>query len=61
MRFPFLKDIDGIESVNIVTPLHGRSFVVGRHDDGRYIVSKGNGLCYSQYSFLYTPEMPTDV
>lgn len=47
--------------VYCVSPIHCRSFVVGRKENGRYIVSKGNGLAYSQYSFLYTPEMPTDV
>ena len=59
--FPFLKDINGKEIIYSVSPLHGRSFVVGRRDDGRCIVSKGNGLCYSQYPFLHTPDMPTDV
>ena len=39
-----------------LTPLHGRSFVVGRTENGRYIVSKGNGLCYTQYPFLHTGE-----
>lgn len=59
--YPFLRNINGTETIYSVSPLHGRSFVVGRHEDGRYIVSKGNGLCYSQHAFLYTPEMPTDV
>lgn len=58
---PLLRDANGTETMYSVSPLHGRSFVVGRHDDGRYIVSKGNGLCYSQYPFLHTPDMPTDV
>ena len=58
---PLLVDVNGSETVYSVSPMHGRSFVVGRRDDGRYIVSKGNGLCYSQHTFLYTPEMPTDV
>lgn len=58
---PLLVDQKGEKQIWSVSPLHGRSFVVGRHDDGRYIVSKGNGLCYSQYPFLHTPDMPTDV
>lgn len=44
-----------------VSPIHCRSFIVGKHDNGRYIVSKGNGLSYSQYSFLHTPELPLNV
>lgn len=43
------------------SPLHGRSFVVGQHDYGRYVVTKGNGLCYSQYPFIYTPDTTADV
>lgn len=59
--YPYLRHPDGDKEMWCVSPVHGRSFVVGRHDDGRYIVSKGNGLAYSQHTFLYTPEMPTDV
>lgn len=59
--YPLLILPEGDIVVCSISPLHGRSFVVGQHDDGRYIITKGNGLCYSQYPFLYTPEMPTDV
>lgn len=59
--YPYLRSKDGDKDMWCVSPIHGRSFVVGRHDDGRYIVSKGNGLAYTQHTFLYTPEMPTDV
>lgn len=59
--YPFVRCSDGDKDMWCVSPIHGRSFVVGRHDDGRYIVSKGNGLAYTQHTFLYTPEMPTDV
>ncbi len=59
--FPYLRATDGDKEMWCVSPIHGRSFVVGRHDDGRYVVSKGNGLAYTHHTFLYTPEMPTDV
>lgn len=59
--FPYLRSDDGDKEMWCISPIHGRSFVVGRHDDGRYVVSKGNGLAYTQHTFLYTPEMPTDV
>ena len=59
--FPFAINNNGEKEIYCVSPVHGRSFVVGQHADGRYIVTKGNGLCYSQHPFLYTPEMPTDV
>lgn len=59
--YPCLRSDGGSKEMWCVSPIHGRSFVIGRHDDGRYIVSKGNGLAYTQHTFLYTPEMPTDV
>ena len=59
--YPLLRFANGEEKLYSVSPLHGRSFVVGRHSDGRYIVSKGNGLCYSEYLFLNTPETQLDV
>ena len=43
------------------SPLHGRSYVVGQLNDNRFVVSKGNGLCYSQYSLLHTGECFDDV
>lgn len=54
--FPYIFDEKGDKDMHCLSPLHGRSFVVGRMDDGRYIVSKGNGLGYSRYPFLYTGE-----
>lgn len=54
--YPYLKDFCGNRDMLIVSPLHGRSFIVGQSND-RYIISKGNGLSYSQYPFLYTEEL----
>ena len=59
--YPYIVDTQGKGTVRCIGARHGRSFVVGKHADGRYIVSKGNGLSYSGHPFLYTPEMPTDV
>lgn len=61
MYYPLLKHPDGKIIMQSVSPLHGRSFIVGQRVDGRYIVTKGNGLCYSTQTFLHTPEMPSDV
>lgn len=44
-----------------VSPSHGRSFVVGKTPQGRYIVSKGNGLSYTQYVFINTREFDNDT
>ena len=54
--FPYLRSIDGDKEILCPSPLHGRSYVVGRTINGRYIVSKGNGLCYTQHTFLHTGE-----
>ena len=54
--FPYLRSENGDEEMWCPSPLHGRSFVVGKTDKGRYVVSKGNGLNYTQYSFLHTGE-----
>lgn len=59
--YPLLISDKGRHNMCCVSPIHCRSFLVGRHDNGRYIISKGNGLSYSTHPFLYTPDMPTDV
>lgn len=59
--FSLLRSKIGNESIYLVSPIHGRSYVVGRTGEGRYVVSKGNGLAYSEQIFLQTPESPSDV
>ena len=40
------------------SPLHGRSFVVGKDEKSdRYIISKGNGLSYSNQNFFSTSNL----
>lgn len=54
--YPYLRRENGDKDMYNVSPLHGRSFVIARNDDGRYVVSKGNGLSYTQYQVLNTGE-----
>ena len=54
--YPYLRSAEKTKKMYCVSPCHGRSYVVGRKSDGRYVISKGNGLSYSQYNFLYTGE-----
>ena len=54
--YPYLRSDNGNKELLCPSPLHGRSFVVGKTDNGRYVVSKGNGLCYTQHNYLYTGE-----
>jgi hypothetical protein len=55
--FPYLRSENGDKKMLCTSPLHGRSFVVGKSENGRYVVSKGNGLSYSAHTFLNTVEM----
>ena len=59
--YPYLRAMNGDKNMYCVSPLHGRSFVVGRTDNGRYVVSKGNGLSYSQCIMLNTGEFNDDT
>lgn len=54
--FPYLRNSRGDKDMIRISPFHGRSYLVGRTDNGRYIISKGNGLSYTQYTFLHTRE-----
>lgn len=59
--YPLLRSIDKTEyPIHLVSPEHGRSYVVGKRGD-RYIVSKGNGLSYSQLAFINTKEHSSDT
>lgn len=54
--FPFLRSENGSHEMYNISSHHGRSYIVGKTDNGRFVVSKGNGLSYSQYLFLNTKE-----
>ena len=54
--YPYIRTEDGDREFICLTPIHGRSYVVGKTDNEKYIVSKGNGLSYTQNSFLHTGE-----
>lgn len=54
--YPFLRTLDKTsEKMQLVSPTHGRSYVVGK-ENGRYVISKGNGLSYTQEEFINTRE-----
>ena len=58
---PYLCQPNGDKEMFCVSSHHGRSYIVGRNHDGRYVVSKGNGLSYSQYQFIHTGEFGDDT
>lgn len=60
--YPYLRSETGDARMFSVGPQHGRSYVVGKDEkSGRFIVSKGNGLNFSHYSFLNTRELGLDI
>ncbi len=58
---PLIRDTKGSINIYCPSPIHGRSFVVGKNAQGEYIVSKGNGLSYTNNSFLDFSKIGDDV
>ncbi len=58
--YPYIRDEAGDKEMWLVGPEHGRSYLVGRDPDGRFVISKGNGLSYTLYPFINTGEMGVD-
>lgn len=59
--FPYLRHPKGDKKMFCVSPIHGRSFIVAKHTNGRYVVSKGNGLSYTNSDFIFTPETKDEM
>ena len=59
--FPYLRNEAGEEEMCCVSSHHGRSYIVGKTSSGRFVISKGNGLSYSQYQLLHTGEFGDDT
>ena len=59
--YPYLRDENGEKRMWSVSAEHGRSFVVDKTGNNRYIITKGNGLSYSSSSFLKTGEVGDDT
>lgn len=58
--YPYFRDLKGDQTMWLVSPQHGRSYVVDKRI-GRWIVSKGNGLSYTNCSLLKTREQDNDT
>lgn len=54
--YPYVRDDNGDKTILCVSPIHGRSFVIGQKENGHWIVSKGNGLSYTTQSFIDVSE-----
>lgn len=57
--YPYVRDDSGSSYMYLPSPLHGRSFVVSQKGE-YYVVSKGNGLSYTEHTFINTEELATD-
>lgn len=51
--YPLVRDEYGQHIIQCVSPLHGRSFLLGMNK-GRWVVGKGNGLSYTTHPFVIT-------
>lgn len=58
--FPYLRSFDGDKIMYSLGANHGRSYLIKEVGD-RYVVSKGNGLSYTQWQYLNTAEMGADT
>lgn len=58
--YPLFRSKTGEERMWLVSPQHGRSFVMGTKDN-RWILSKGNGLSYTQNSILKSIDQTTEI
>lgn len=59
--YPYLRHPNGDKLMYCVSPIHGRSYLIKQNDKGRFVISKGNGLSYTQFSLLNTKEMGDDT
>lgn len=59
--YPYFRERDGKFLIWLISPQHGRSYLVGTNEEGRYIISKGNGLSYTNKSWLDSSEQYKDV
>jgi len=61
IAYPYLRESSGDKTMFCVSPCHGRSFVICQKENGRWVVSKGNGMSYTNCSFLNTYEMGLEM
>lgn len=59
--YPYFRSAEGDKVLYSISPHHGRSFLICRNEEGRYVITKGNGLNYSQCQLLNTGELGNDT
>lgn len=56
----FFRNKNGTENMWLISPQHGRSYLVDKRNN-KYIISKGNGLSFSEKYMIQTPELPQET
>lgn len=59
--YPYLRCDNGSANMYSVSPLHGRSYLLKQTQEGRFVISKGNGLSYTQWNLIHTGEFGNDT
>lgn len=59
--YPLVRNDEGPLFMEVLSPNHGRSFLLNKNDDFHWIIGKGNGLCYSTHSSLITSSHNSDT
>jgi len=54
--YPYMRYDFGDKTMFCISPCHGRSFVICQKENGRWVISKGNGLSFTSHSFINTYE-----
>lgn len=59
--YPFVRNDEGAFFMEVISPNHGRSFLLKKDTDFHWVIGKGNGLCYSTHSSLITSSHDSDL
>lgn len=59
--YPFVRNDDGELNMEIISPNHGRSFLLKKNNDFQWVIGKGNGLSYSTQTSLITSLYDSDT
>lgn len=59
--YPYVRNDEGTLSVVVISPNHGRSFLLNKLSDFHWTIGKGNGLCYSTHKSLINSSHEPDT
>lgn len=59
--YPFVRNDDGALNMEVISPNHGRSFLLKKGNDFHWIIGKGNGLSYSTQTSVITSSYDSDT